>query len=401
MAERDFDSDFPFAGIRVIELAQGVAGPGAVGMLAAYGADVVKVEDVKGDWSRRLGRTFEGISGTFVASNRGKRSLALNLRSQDAHKILRKLATRADVLIQNFRPGIMDRLGLDDATLKSLNPELIYISLTGFGEEGPYRGRAATDSIVQAVSGILNLNRGSDGIPHKMPIPIVDMAAALNLFQAIAIALFVREKTGCGRHLRTSLLETAAWLQAGGLAEHVATGGKPPGKLAVPRAIIPTKDNLLAVVALEDDQFSRLCMAIGREEFAKDPRFSTADRRLANEAELLSLLKARFTEKTAAEWAQVLAAADVLHAPVNDYEGFLSDPQVAASSLFAWGTQPGMGCLPLPHVVGAKPFEDGDNAMRAPALGEHSRAVLEEIGLDRDEFERLHAEGIVCIDSVS
>jgi CoA:oxalate CoA-transferase len=245
VAEKDFDPDFPFAAVRVVELAQGVAAPGAGGLLAAYGADVVKVEDVKGDWSRRLGQAFEGVSGTFVAGNRGKRSLALDLRSRAAREILEKLAARADVLIQNFRPGIMERIGLDDLTLKSLNPGLIYVSLTGFGEEGPYRDRAATDSIVQAVSGILNLNRGSDGVPHKMPIPIVDLAAALNLFQAIAMALFVREKTGRGRHLRTSLLETAAWLQAGGLAEHVATGGKPPGKLAVPRAILAASDGLL------------------------------------------------------------------------------------------------------------------------------------------------------------
>lgn len=395
MAEKNFDPDSPFAGVHVVELAQGIAAPGAGGLLAAYGADVVKVEDVKGDWSRRLGQAFEGLSGIFVAGNRGKRSLALDLRSQDAREILEKLAARADVLIQNFRPGIMDRLGLGDSTLKSLNPGLVYVSLTGFGEEGPYRDRAATDSIVQAVSGILNLNRGADGVPHKMPIPIVDLAAALNLFQAIAMALFVREKTGRGRHLRTSLLETAAWLQAGGLAEHVATGGKPPGKLAVPRAILATSDGLIAVVALEDGQFARLCKAIGREEFAADPRFATAEGRLANEAELLPLLEARFAEKTAAEWAEALAAADVLHAPVNDHAAFLADPQVAASGLFAWGTQPGMGRLPLPHVMGAKPFADEDSAMRAPALGEHSRVVLEEIGLDGRTIERLHAEGVV------
>ncbi len=401
MAEKDFDPDFPFAGIRVVELAQGIAAPGASGLLAAYGADVVKVEDAKGDWSRRLGQAFEGQSATFVAGNRGKRSLALDLRSQDARGILEKLAARADVLIQNFRPGIMDRLGLGDPALKSLNPGLIYVSLTGFGEEGPYRDRAATDSIVQAVSGILNLNRGPDGVPHKMPIPIVDLAAALNLFQAIAMALFVREKTGRGRHLRTSLLETAAWLQAGGLAEHVATGGKPPGKLAVPRAIVATEDGLLAVVALEDGQFARLCKAIGREALARDPRFSSADGRLANEAELLPLLEARFIEKLTAEWTAALAAADVLHAPVNDFEAFLADPQVAASGLFAWGTQPGMGRLPLPHVMGAKPFTDEDSAMQAPALGAHGRAVLEEIGLDEDAIERLHAEGCVRIPAAS
>ena len=182
VAEKNFDPDSPFAGVHVVELAQGIAAPGAGGLLAAYGADVVKVEDVKGDWSRRLGQAFEGLSGIFVAGNRGKRSLALDLRSQDAREILEKLAARADVLIQNFRPGIMDRLGLGDSTLKSLNPGLVYVSLTGFGEEGPYRDRAATDSIVQAVSGILNLNRGADGVPHKMPIPIVDLADYTSFF---------------------------------------------------------------------------------------------------------------------------------------------------------------------------------------------------------------------------
>ncbi|MCE2509369.1 MAG: CoA transferase [Alphaproteobacteria bacterium] len=394
MAEGDFDPDFPFAGLRVLELAQGIAAPGAGALLVAYGADVVKVEDLNGDWSRHLGKTFESVSPTFLAGNRGKRSLALDLRDPAARDILGRLALRADVLIQNFRPGILGRLGLDAPVLMPLNPRLVYASLTGFGEEGPYRDRAATDSVVQAISGILGPDRSQDGPSQDMPIPIVDLATALNLFQAIAMALFVREKTGKGRHLPVNLLETAAWLQAGSLAEYVATDGK-PGKLAVPRAVVPTRDGKLAVIVIEDAQFARLCEAIGRAELTTDPRFASAAARIANEAELMALLQARFREKPTAEWAGLLAAADVLHAPVNDLGAFLADPHVAAGGFFAWVTQPGMGRLPLPHVMGAAPFADEAPAMTAPALGQHSRAVLEEIGLEAAAVDRLLADGIV------
>ncbi|MGB1546956.1 MAG: CaiB/BaiF CoA transferase family protein [Alphaproteobacteria bacterium] len=393
---KDFDPDFPLAGLSVLELAHGVAAPGAGALLAAYGADVVKVEDKEGDWSRHLGQAHEGVSPIFLANNRGKRSLALDLRNDAARDILGRLAARADVLIQNFRPGILGRLGLDAESLQAANPALVYASLTGFGEEGPYRDRAATDSIVQAISGLIDLNRGGDGAPHLLPIPVIDLATALNLFQAIVMALFVREKTGRGRRIEASLLETAAWLQAGGLAEHVATEGKPTN-LAAPRAVVSTKDGRLAVVALDVGQFAKLCGAMKREDLLEDPRFASASARMANEAALLKVLQTAFAAKPTGEWVKALSAADVLFAPVNDFEAFLADPQVAARRLFASVAQPGMGRVPLPHVMGAKVFADGDGGLCAPGLGQHSRQVLDEIGFDGDAIERFLAEGVVKV----
>ncbi|PCJ61057.1 MAG: CoA transferase [Rhodospirillaceae bacterium] len=401
MGEEKFDPDFPFAGLRVLEVTQGIAAPGAGALLAVYGADVVKVEGLAGDWARHLGRCFDGMCASFVANNRGKRALALNLRSSEGRAILGSLAKKADVLVENFRPGIVAKMGIDYAAVAKKNPGCIYVSLTGFGQEGPYRDRAATDSIVQALSGLIATNRGADNTPHKVAIPIVDLAAGMNAFQAIAVALYAREKTGRGRHVSVTLLQSAAMLQGGRIVEDVVTGGNPPQQLTVPSNVFSTKAGQMIVVALNNDQFQRLCALLGAVALADDPRFASPENRIANEAELLPLLAPLFVEKTAAAWSAIFEAGDILHARVNDHGEFLEDPQVKAMDLFVWTEQPGMGRIPLPQVIGAAPLQANTSKTRTPRLGEDSAEILRELGLAEDEIVKLHKDGIVRSPEIS
>ena len=401
MGEEKFDPDFPFAGLRVLEVTQGIAAPGAGALLAAYGADVVKVEDLAGDWARHLGRCFDGMCASFVANNRGKRALALDLRSSEARAILGSLAQKADILVENFRPGIVAKMGIDYAAVAKKNPGCIYVSLTGFGQEGPYRDRAATDSIVQALSGLIATNRGGDNTPHKVALPIVDLAAGMNAFQAIAVALYAREKTGRGRHVSVTLLQSAAMLQGGRIVEDVVTGGNPPQQLAVPSNVFSTKAGQMIVVALNNDQFQRLCALLGVAALADDPRFASSENRIVNEAELLPLLAPLFVEKTAAAWSAIFEAGDILHARVNDHGEFLEDPQVKAMDLFVWTEQPGMGRIPLPQVIGAAPLQANTSKTRTPRLGEDSAEILRELGLVEDEIVKLHKDGIVRSPEIS
>jgi len=401
MGEEKFDPDFPFAGLRVLEVTQGIAAPGTGALLVAYGADVVKVEDLAGDWARHLGRCFDGMCASFVANNRGKRALALNLRSSEGRAILGSLAKKADVLVENFRPGIVAKMGIDYAAVANKNPGCIYVSLTGFGQEGPYRDRAATDSIVQALSGLIATNRGADNTPHKVAIPIVDLAAGMNAFQAIAVALYAREKTGRGRHVSVTLLQSAAMLQGGRIVEDVVTGGNPPQQLTVPSNVFSTKAGQMIVVALNNDQFQRLCALLGAAALADEPRFASPENRIANEAALLPLLAPLFVEKTAVAWSAIFEAGDILHARVNDHGEFLEDPQVKAMDLFVWTEQPGMGRIPLPQVIGAAPLQANTSKTRTPRLGEDSAEILRELGLAEGEIAKLHKDGIVRSPEIS
>lgn len=395
MIEENFNPDFPFAGLRVLEVAQGIAAPGAGALLAAYGADVVKVEGLEGDWARYLGRQFDGLCATFVANNRGKRALALDMRSPEGRALLGRLARQADVVLENFRPGIVEKLGIGYDAVAKENPGCVYVSLTGFGAQGPYRDRAATDSIVQALSGLIHTNRGCDDQPHKVEIPAVDLAAATHAFQAIAVALYGREKTGRGRHIPVTLLQAAAMLQAGRIVEDVVTGGNPPRQLTVPSNVFSTKAGRIVVVTLNNNQFRRLCGLLGETALAGDARFASEEGRIANEEDLVACLEKRFSEKTAEEWSALLEGGDILCARVNNHGEFLDDPQVKAADVFVWTDQPGMGRIPLAQVIGAAQLSCNAPQTRTPRLGEHSRAVLSELGLDDSEIVRLHADGIV------
>ncbi|WGS19903.1 MULTISPECIES: CoA transferase [unclassified Bradyrhizobium] len=264
----------PFRGLRVLDFGQGVASPYAGYLLAANGADVIKVEPPEGDWSRRLGTTYGSQSALSAVYNRGKRSLVLDLKKPEGIETARKLAAGADVIIEGFRPGVMDRLGLGYNALSRENPRLIYLSISGFGQEGPYAQRPCSDSVAQAFSGLVSVNVGADGIPHRVGATISDVCTGLYGYQAVATALFARASICKGRRIDVSLSQSTAALLGHKLAEHVLEGGA-PRLLNVPAGSYRTSDGWIMVTLVTEAQYGRLCSVLERDDLATDPRFAS------------------------------------------------------------------------------------------------------------------------------
>jgi len=365
----------PLEGIRVLDFSQGVAGPHCGMMFALYGADVIKVEPPEGDWSRPLGTAIGDMSAVFVAYNQGKRGLVLDLQSDHGVAVARDLVRRSDIVIENFRPGVIDRLGLGWMTLCEIQPMLIHVAVSGFGQSGPDRARPATDSILQAHAGLVALNRGADEVPHKVRFPALDHVTGLYAFQAAAMSLMARERRGRGQYLDISLLQSTIAFQGLKILDHHVTGGNPPDDQFCPIGIYPTRDGSLAVTTIRERQFRDLCDVLGCTELATDPRFSEIGERMKHVDALNALLALKFAAGTTAEWARRLTEKGIMSARVRDYSELLEDPQVTAAELIYWFDQPGFAQVPLARVPGA----EVDWACPAPALGEHSGEILTEL----------------------
>jgi len=366
----------PYDGIRVLDFSQGVAGPHCGMLFALYGADVIKIEPPEGDWSRPLGTVIDGMSAIFVAYNQGKRGLVLDLATQDGVSIVHDLVRGSDVVIENFRHGVIDRLGLGWTTLKEIQPKLIHVAISGFGQTGPDRTRPATDSILQTHAGLMALNRGIDGLPHKVRFPAIDHVTGLYAFQAAAMALMTRDREGRGRYLDISLLQSSIAFQGVKILDHHVTGGNPPEDQYAPIGIYPTRDGSLAVSTIRQRQFRDLCEVLGCAELESDPRFNEIGERMKHVEELNALLALEFATRTTAEWSRRLTEKGVMNSPVRDYSELLDDAHVKSAALIHWIGQPGFAQVPLARVPGA----DVDWVFPAPALGEHSDEILAELG---------------------
>ena len=261
-----------YAGLRVLDLGQGVAAPYCAMLLAMHGAEVVKLEPPAGDWSRGLGMRYGDHTAMSAHYNRGKRSLALDLKTPTAREIVSSLAARADVVIEGFRPGVAARLGLGYDELCARNPRLLYVSVSGFGQEGPYAALPCTDSVAQAFSGLMSVNLGNDGTPHRVGAIIVDTLTGLYAAQALGVALYARERRGEGQRIEVSLAQCAAAILGHKLAEHVLEGGA-PRQLNAPTGAYRTRDAWIMVALVREEQYGRLMGALGRPDLAEDPRF--------------------------------------------------------------------------------------------------------------------------------
>ncbi len=369
-------------GLRVIDFSQGVAGPTAAMMMARTGADVIKVEPEQGDWSRVLGESHGGDNPYATTGNFGKRSLVLDLKSAFGQTAARKLVETADIVVEAFRPGVMGRFGLDHAAVSAWNPKVITLSITGFGQTGPYRDLPATDTVLQAMSGFMHLNRDATDRPRKLDLVIVDYLAGLNGYQMVLQALLARGRTGKGIHLDCPLLQSAAAIQSVKAIEEHLRGG-PPRMLYAPVGAYAVRDGHMAVTVRLDSHFKALCNALGCADMVRDPRFLTLDSRVEHADALDAALAPHFLRHSRAELARKLVDAGVLHAPVNDYADYLNDPHVLETRMAQWLDHPRLGRVPVTPTPGLPAFSNGHPSAVSPQLGEHTDEILAEIGMRR------------------
>jgi crotonobetainyl-CoA:carnitine CoA-transferase CaiB-like acyl-CoA transferase len=387
--------DGAYTGLRVLDLGQGIAAPYCAMLLAMHGAEVVKLEPPGGDWSRGLGKRYGDHTAMSAHFNRGKRGLALDLRAPAGREVALALAKRADIVIEGFRPGVATRLGLGYEALAARNPRLIYVSISGFGQEGPHIALPCTDSVAQAFSGLAALNIGNDGGPHRVGAMIVDALTGVYAAQALGVALYARERSGKGRKLELNLTQSAAAILGHKLAEHVLEDGKPQ-IVNVPTGAHRTQDGWVMIALLREADFVRLAAALGAPELAADPRFSSFAARAQNAAAIFAALGDIFARETTAHWLDVLRAADILSDRINGFDDWLADPHIVATG-GAVTVQPGdMPAFRVPRTPGVSAAADAALSP-APRIGEHGRAILAELGFDEEGIARLTAEGTVLL----
>ncbi|HYD07270.1 MAG TPA: CoA transferase, partial [Reyranella sp.] len=359
--------DAPFAGLKVVDLSQGIAGPYCAMLLAQHGADVIKVEGLgDGDWARTLGIHYGSHSAFSIIGNLGKRSIAVDLKAPAGKEIVWRLIEGADVFLEGFRPGVIKRLGFDYEAVSAREPRILYLSVSGFGQTGPLSERPAMDPVLQAYTGLMNENRGEDGIPHRVPVIVVDMSTALYAFQALSAALYARRDEAHGRKIEVSLMQSAAALQSIRLmACHLEGGTMKPG--GAPAGVFQTADGWMSILALNDRDFRALCEAMDKPALADDPRFASAQSRLANDGALYAIVRPTIAARPSAEWSERLTAARLMHERLNSYADFLAQPHVKESGLIQWLSQAGLDQpVPVPALPGMLPPLDGTARGTAP-----------------------------------
>ena len=390
-------------GVRVLDLSRYIFGPFCTQMLADMGADVIKIEPrEKGDPSRQAGNVrVNGDSASFLARNRNKRSLTVDLRKPDGQEIVRRLTPRSDVLIHNFRPGVMARLGLDPERLRPLNPSLIYCSLSGYGQHGPHAERPGQDLLVQGMSGIISTTGWEGGPPVAVGTYLADVTGALTAAYGVVTALQARSRHGVGQEVEISLLDAMIALQSMDATVFLNSGIVPPRSgsghwmISQPYGVFLTKDKLLALNAHSDEWWRRLRAVPEFAALAEDPRFAERESRRSHGEELVALLQDILRTRTRDEWLEYLATYDVLCAPVYDYAELFADPQVRLNAMVAEQPHPGGGSVKvigLPVNLSATPGEVGPPA---PALGAHTEDILTSLGYDESDIVRLREQLII------
>jgi crotonobetainyl-CoA:carnitine CoA-transferase CaiB-like acyl-CoA transferase len=393
----------PLAGIRIVDLTSMISGPVATQMLGDQGADVIKVEPLTGDLVRNLGPNRGGLTATFVSSNRSKRSLAVDLKQADGMAAVKRLIGTADVFVQNFRPGAIERMGLGESEVRALRADIIYVSISGFGESGPYAHKRVYDPVIQALSGLASIQADRDtGRPRMVRTIIPDKTTAVTAAQAITAALFARERTGVGQHVRLAMLDAmVAYLWPEGMTGLTFVGKEVKAARAqlAQDLIFQTSDGYITAGAVSDAEWQGMCRALERTEWLEDERFRTAGGRVVNVAPRLAMTAEVLLTRPSGEWLERLDREGVPCAPVLDRAQVIEHEQIRVNELIEEYDHPVAGRVRQPRP--AARFDVTPAAIRAaaPLLGEHSRAILAEAGLDRREIDALVAAGVVGLAS--
>jgi crotonobetainyl-CoA:carnitine CoA-transferase CaiB-like acyl-CoA transferase len=370
--------------IRVVDLSSHLSGPYCAMLLGDHGADVIKVERPEGgDDVRSMPPFIGGESAPFLIWNRNKRSITLDLKSEHGKAALTRLIDTADVLIENFRPGTLERLGFSFAQLSERNPRLIYAAISGFGQTGPYRDDGGFDLITQGMSGLMSACGPKEGPPHRMPIAISDMAAGMHLAVGILAALEERHRTGRGQIVETSLLESALSFGVYEAAHVAATGERPPRlgqahRGSSPYQLFETQDGSITVGASQANFWMRLCEILDLTELVRDPRFATNADRVKNNDMLVQILQARFKQQPSAYWLRALKKAGIPAGPVLSFDEAMADPQIVAREMVVETEHPSAGKFRTLGVAAKLSRTPGALRRPAPRLGEHTAEILRE-----------------------
>lgn len=389
-------------GVRVLDFTRHMAGPYATVALADHGADVIKVESVPhGDHSRTGGVYSVGDqSAVFLMWNRGKRSLAVDLRRPEGLDLIRRMVAEADVVVENYRPGVADEIGIGYEALRALNPRLVYVSVSAFGPRGPLAPFPGTDPVIQAWSGVMSVTGEPDGGPLLVGVPIADYTGSMLAVQAVALALFARHRTGRGQKVEVSMLSGLLAMLSTRLANYWASGEVPQrlgsaNSIYVPYQVFGTADGWVMAGSFGGDSWPKFCHAIGFPELVDDERYRSNRSRFDHRDQLIPLLESRFAERSTEEWEPLFRAAGALFAPVKTVAEILDSEQVRALGLVQSVDHPTAGRIP--QLGPPLELSDTPAAIRRPPprLGEHTREILAELGLEPSEIESLCADGTV------
>jgi crotonobetainyl-CoA:carnitine CoA-transferase CaiB-like acyl-CoA transferase len=389
----------PLSGVRVLDLTGVVSGPYATMFLADQGADVLKIEPIGGDITRRSRAVIDKageFSALFISSNRGKRSLSIDVKSETGREVMARLVAESDVLVQNFRPGTTERLGLGADELRERHPRLIYVSISGVGDTGPYVKKRVYDPIIQALSGFADIqSQPVTGRPQMIRTIVCDKTTAVFTAQAVSSALYARERTGRGDHVQVAMLDTMiSFLWPEGMMQYTVVGAEattmdPNDR---PDLVFKTFDGYITCGTISDSEWQGFCKASGDPELAKDERFATPGARFVNTTARINKMQEYIAQRTTAEWLERLDAADVPCAPILRRSEIVQNEQVVARGLIAEFDQPGVGRVRQPKPAAQFAVNRSAIGGAAPRIGEHTREVLRELGYVDSEIDKMIAE---------